>query len=164
MRLFVRLSPWYWRGSVGVKALACIAIMAIMKRLRFPNGPRRSATQATGGSGQQWESYGPRGADIVYCKIGYDLQVRFSFRFLRVWNSSPPPAPPVPSYTTPDVQGKLQVYLDEHLVSEDSTIATAEQMKQLPYLDTCLLGVDVGMWTVGGRMLMLAKNMDYTSA
>ena len=56
------------------------------------------------------------------------------------------------------------MYLDEHLGSEDSTIATAEQMKQLPYLDACLLGVDVGMWTVGGRMLVLAKNMDYTSA
>jgi hypothetical protein len=37
-------------------------------------------------------------------------------------------------------------------------------MNQLPYLDACPLGVDVVMWMVGGKTLVLAENLDYASA
>jgi hypothetical protein len=96
-RPFVRLIPWYRRGSADVKTLACIPIMAVMKSLRFPNGPRRSAKQAPGWLGHQCESYGPRGASIVDCKVGHDLSSAFSPPVLtRLEFILPPPAP---SYT-----------------------------------------------------------------
>ena len=108
-----------------------------------------------------------RGADIIACKVGHDLQVRFPFQFFGAWNlssaSSSTCAIIYHLARDPDVHGKLQAYLDEHLGSENRPVATADQMKQLPYLDGCPLGVDVVMWTVG-RTLVPAENMDYSSA
>jgi hypothetical protein len=160
---------WYRHASADIETLSGIAIMALMKRLRSP--PRRSAKQATGRSGQQWESYGPRGADsrgadVVDCKVGHDLQVRFPFYYLvlpRLKFILRPSSTCAIIYTTSHAC-KMQAYLDEHLGSEGRTVATADQVKQLPYLDACPLGVDVVMWTVGGRTLVLAANVDYASA
>lgn len=38
----------------------------------------------------------------------------------------------------PDVQSKLHKELDEQLGTEDELVATAEQIKRLPYLDACI--------------------------
>jgi len=120
--------------QANVKTLADIAMVAVLKRLQSP--PRRSAKQTIARLGQQWESYGPRGADTIDCKVGHDLQVRFPFQFFCAWNSSSASSSTCAIIyhlaRNPDVQDELQAYPDEHLGSEDRAVATATRRSSCP--------------------------------
>ncbi|KAF8633143.1 hypothetical protein AX17_004644 [Amanita inopinata Kibby_2008] len=128
-RPIVKHIPGYRAGSEDVKTLAGIAIMAVAKRLGTPTdrvdllSKLQSARDAEGKPLPREELTAEAltlliaGSDTTSnstCAIIYHLA------------------------NNPQVQDKLQKELDEQLGTEDILVATVEQVKRLPYLDTCI--------------------------
>ncbi|KAG5637677.1 hypothetical protein H0H81_003645 [Sphagnurus paluster] len=128
-RPFVRMIPWYRRGSKDVKTLAGIAIMAVKKRLASPTDRVDLLSKLKAGRDSNGNPMGREeltaealtlliaGSDTTSnstCAIIYHLA------------------------HNPHIQQRLHHELDEQLGTEDEIAATADQVKRLPYLEACI--------------------------
>jgi benzoate 4-monooxygenase len=124
-----RVIPWYARGLQDVKYLAGIAIVAVAKRLGQPTDRVDLLSKLQAGKDDNGDLMSREeltaealtlliaGSDTTSnstCAIIYHLA------------------------KNPEKQALLQKELDEQLGIEDELVATAEQVKRLPYLDACI--------------------------
>ncbi|KAF8635436.1 hypothetical protein AX15_000423 [Amanita polypyramis BW_CC] len=128
-RPIVKQLPGYRFGSDCVKNLAGIAIMAVAKRLANPTDRADLLNKLQNSRDAEGKLMGREeltaealtlliaGSDTTSnstCAIIYHLA------------------------NNPHVQDKLHKELDEQLGIEDELVATADQIKRLPYLDACI--------------------------
>ncbi|KAJ6495457.1 cytochrome P450 monooxygenase [Mycena sanguinolenta] len=124
-----RLIPWYARGLQDVQHLAGIAIVAVAKRLGQPTDRVDLLSKLQAGTD---DSGAPMGrpeltAEALTLLIaGSDTTSNSTCAI--IYHLAKNPA----------AQAKLQQELDEQLGTEDELVATAEQVKRLPYLDACI--------------------------
>ncbi|KAG5642361.1 hypothetical protein DXG03_002958 [Asterophora parasitica] len=128
-RPYVRLFPWYRRGSKDVKTLAGIAIMAVKKRLAMETDrvdllSKLKAGRDSNGNPMGGEELTAEALTLLIA--GSDTTSNSTCAIIYHLASNP------------SVQRKLHAELDEQLGTEDELAATADQVKRLPYLEACI--------------------------
>ncbi|RDB28044.1 Benzoate 4-monooxygenase [Hypsizygus marmoreus] len=128
-RPFARLIPWYRRGSADVKTLAGIAIMAVAKRLSTPTDrvdllSKLKAGRDSNGNPMSKEEVTAEALTLLIAGSDTTSNSTCAIMYHLARN--------------PHIQEKLQKELDEQLGTEDETVATADQVKRLPYLEACI--------------------------
>ncbi|KAF5379018.1 hypothetical protein D9615_006079 [Tricholomella constricta] len=128
-RPFVRLIPWYRRGSADVKTLAGIAIMAVKKRLSMPTDRVDLLSKLKAGRDSNGNPMGREeltAEALTLLIAGSDTTSNSTCAIIYHLASNP------------HTQAKLHAELDEQLGTEDELAATADQVKRLPYLEACI--------------------------
>jgi len=104
-RPFARLIPWYRRGSADVKALAGIAIMAVMKRFRTPTDRvdllnKLQEGRDSNGNPMGREELTAEALTLLIAGSDTTSKSVFSSSSSSFGTHPPRAAPPAPSYTT----------------------------------------------------------------
>ncbi|TFK26575.1 cytochrome P450 monooxygenase [Coprinopsis marcescibilis] len=128
-RPFVAQLPWYKQGQKDVQTLAGIAIMAVSKRLASPTDRVDLLSKLQEGRDNEGNPMGKEeltAEALTLLIAGSDTTSNSTCAILYYLARHR------------DAQGKLHQELDEQLGVEDETIATGQQVKNLPYLDACI--------------------------
>ncbi|KAF7344377.1 Cytochrome P450 monooxygenase [Mycena sanguinolenta] len=124
-----RLIPWYARGLQDVQYLAGIAIVAVAKRLGQPSDRVDLLSKLQAGTDDNGAPMGRpelTAEALTLLIAGSDTTSNSTCAIIYYLAKNPA------------AQAKLQQELDEQLGIEDELVATAEQVKRLPYLDACI--------------------------
>ncbi|KIK78214.1 hypothetical protein PAXRUDRAFT_834670 [Paxillus rubicundulus Ve08.2h10] len=124
-RPYVRMLPWYQKGSQAVKNLAGLAIAAVAKRLASPTDRVDLLSKLQEGRDDEGNLMGRE-----------ELTAEALTQLIAGSDTTSNSSCAITYYLAryPDVQEKLQKELDEALGSEDEYVSTYEQVKRLPYL------------------------------
>ncbi|KAK2461176.1 hypothetical protein APHAL10511_006703 [Amanita phalloides] len=128
-RPFVKHLPGYRFGGECVRHLAGIAIMAVAKRLANPTDRPDLLNKLQNGRDAEGKPMGKEeltAEALTLLIAGSDTTSNSTCAIIYHLASNP------------RVQEKLQAELDEQLGTEDELVATADQVKRLPYLDACI--------------------------
>jgi len=128
-RPYVRLLPWYRKGSKAVKNLAGLAVAAVAKRLTTPTDRVDLLSKLQQGRDDEGNPMGT-------AELTAEAQTQLIAGSDTTSNSSCAITYYLARY--PDVQEKLQKELDEALGAADDAVTTFEQVKRLPYLDAVI--------------------------
>ncbi|KAL4079574.1 cytochrome P450 [Scleroderma citrinum] len=128
-RPYVRLLPWYGKGSAAVKNLAGLAVAAVAKRLTTPTDRVDLLSKLQEGRDDEGN---PMGRE--------ELTAEALTQLIAGSDTTSNSSCAISYYIArhPYVQEKLQNELDEVLTSEDDVVATYEQVKRLPYLEAVI--------------------------
>lgn len=130
--LLTWLFPWFRRGSIEVKRLEGIAIMAVMKRLNSPPMDRVDLlSKLQEGKDNDGSSMGREEltAEALTFMIGGSGTISHSICAI-IYHLA----------RNQVVQRRLHSHLDDHLGCADlaGTVVTADEVKRLPYLEACI--------------------------
>ncbi|KAG7445092.1 cytochrome P450 monooxygenase pc-bph [Guyanagaster necrorhizus] len=122
----LKLTPWFWQGENDFRAIIGMAIMAVSKRLEAPTDRIDLLSKLQAGKD---EDGNPMGREELTAEV-LTLLIAGS-------DTTSSSACTIIYYLarTPSVQEKLHKELDKHL---DSGFATAEQVKNLSYLQAVI--------------------------
>ncbi|KAK0466882.1 cytochrome P450 monooxygenase [Desarmillaria tabescens] len=125
-RPLVKRTPWLWQAGKDFDAIVGMAMVAVAKRLEVPTDRNDFLSKLLAGKD---EDGNPMGREEVTAEAlnlliaGSDTTAKSACTIVYLLAR------------TPSVQGKLQKELDEYLGSD---VATAEQVKNLPYLQAVI--------------------------
>ncbi|KAF8842912.1 cytochrome P450 [Paxillus ammoniavirescens] len=124
-RPYVRMLPWYRKGSQAVKNLAGLAVAAVAKRLTSPTDRVDLLSKLQQGRDDEGNLMGRE-----------ELTAEALTQLIAGSDTTSNSSCAITYYLAryPDVQEKLQKELDEALGAEDEYVSTYEQVKRLPYL------------------------------
>jgi benzoate 4-monooxygenase len=128
-RPLVSRLPWYSQGSIAVRRLAGIAIVAVNKRLATPSDRPDLLSKLLHGKDEQGKPFGKEeltAEALAQLIAGSDTTSNTSCAIIYYLARHQ------------EVQKKLQKELDEQLGAEDEIASTGDQVKRLPYLDACI--------------------------
>jgi len=128
-RPYVRLLPWYRKGSKAVKNLAGLAVAAVAKRLTTPTDRVDLLSKLQQGRDDEGNLMGTA-----------ELTAEALTQLIAGSDTTSNSSCAITYYLAryPEVQEKLQKELDEALGEERDIVTTYEQVKQLPYLDAVI--------------------------
>ncbi|KAG9313453.1 cytochrome P450 [Chiua virens] len=126
---YVRLLPWYRKGSKAVQNLAGLAVAAVAKRLTTPTDRVDLLSKLQQGRDDE-------GNPMGVAELTAEALTQLIAGSDTTSNSSCAITYYLARY--PRVQEKLQKELDEALGAPDDTVTTFEQVKRLPYLEAVI--------------------------
>ncbi|KAK0435224.1 cytochrome P450 monooxygenase [Desarmillaria tabescens] len=122
----IKLNPLMWEGGQDFRDIIGLAIMAVSKRLEAPTDRNDILSKLQAGKDEDGNPMGREeltAEALTVLIAGSDTTANSTCALIYYLAR------------TPSVQEKLQKELDEHL---DSQVATAEQVKNLPYLQAVI--------------------------
>ncbi|KAK0203125.1 cytochrome P450 monooxygenase [Desarmillaria ectypa] len=125
-RPLLKRTPWFWQAGKDFDALVGMAIMAVSKRLEVPTDRSDFLNKLQAGKDDDGNPMGPEeltAEALLLLIAGSDTTANSTCAIIYYLAH------------TPTVQEKLQKELDEYL---DSDVATAAQVKNLPYLQAII--------------------------
>lgn len=126
-RSLLKLNPLFWEGGQDFRDLVGLAVMAVSKRLEVPTDRNDLLSKLQAGKDEDGNPMGKEeltAEALTLLVAGSDTTANSACAIIYYLAR------------TPSVQEKLQKELDEHCL--DSDVATAERVKNLPYLQAVI--------------------------